>query len=107
MTNVATGLFVIVAAIFVSCASTDTLGVEAKRPAAKSEQLTPMISTAKKEDIIPMPTREVPAIKAKAEKGDIDAINKLIGYYLRHDQDAEAQIWSARRDEILSKRHGQ
>jgi hypothetical protein len=107
MTHIATGLFVIVAAILVSCASTDTPGVEAKRPAAKSEKLTAMISTARKEDIIPIPTREVPATKAKAEKGDIDAINKLIGYYLRHDQDAEAQKWSARRDEILSKRHGQ
>jgi hypothetical protein len=27
----------------------------------------------------------------KAERGDLDAINKLIGYYLQNAQEAEAQ----------------
>jgi len=61
-----------------------------------------MISTARKEDIIPIPTREVPAARKRAANGDIKAINKLIGYYLQHDEDAEAQKWSHRRDEILA-----
>ncbi|SRR6266550_2423583 len=106
MTQVAVTLIVVVAAILVSCAASDTPGVQAKRPAAKSEKLTVMISTARKQDIIPIPAREVPATKAKAEKGDIDAINKLIFYYLQHDREAEAQKWSDRRNEILLKQRG-
>ena len=93
--------------LLVGCATDRPAAVHAKRSQAQSEKLTVMISTARKEDIIPIPTREVPAARKRAANGDIKAINKLIGYYLKHDEDAEAQKWSHRRDEILAKRSGQ
>jgi hypothetical protein len=95
------------AVVFIGCAGSDKPAKQAQRFERKSEELTPMISTARREDVITISTRDVPAIKAKAGKGDIHAINKLIGYYLEHDQEAEAHKWTLRRDEILSKRRGQ
>ena|SRR6266536_5325220 len=107
MIQLAITLIVVVATILGSCAASDNRSVRAQRSQAKSEKVTVMISTAKKEDIIPISARELPAARARADKGDIDAINKLIGYYLQHDKDAEAQKWSHRREEILAKRRGQ
>ncbi|SRR6266568_4207923 len=105
-----TQLAVFLAAIcsfLVGCATNQPPSVQAKRSEAKSEKLTVMISSARKEDIVPIPAGEVPAAKKRATTGDLDAINKLIGYYLQHDEDAEAQKWSDCRDEILTKRRGQ
>ena len=95
------------AVVLIGCVGSDKPPRQAQGSEANSEKLIPMISTARREDVIAISTREVPATKAKAEKGDIDAINTLIGYYLQHDQEAEANKWSVRRDEILSMRRGQ
>jgi type IV pilus biogenesis protein CpaD/CtpE len=93
-----------VTAALMGCAAKDTASSGVKAGQQGSEKLIPMISTAKREDVIPISDSELPATKRRAEEGDLDAINKLVGYYLEHDQDAEARKWSTRRDEIISRR---
>ena len=100
-------LVIAFAVVLVGCAAGGNPPKQAPGSEPNPEKLTPMISTARREDVIAISNREVPATKAKARKGDIDAINKLIGYYLQHDQETEAHKWSVRRDEILSRRSGQ
>src|SRR5438552_19077607 len=106
MTQLAISL-VAVCNLLVGCSTNQPPPPQAQRSNAKSEKLTVMISSARKEDIVPIPSREVPAAKKRAAAGDLDAINELIGYYLQHDDDAEAHKWSDRRDKILAKRRGQ
>ena len=107
MTQLAISL-VAVCSLLVGCSTNQPPPPQTQRSNAKSEKLTVMISSARKEDIVPIPAREVPAAKKRATAGDLDAINKLIGYYLQHDDDdAEAHKWSDRRDKILANRRGQ
>ncbi|PYK36467.1 MAG: hypothetical protein DME54_00605 [Verrucomicrobia bacterium] len=91
-------------AALIGCAANDTTSSDMKNRQQASKKLVPMISTARKEDVIPISDSELATTRRRAESGDLDAINKLVGYYLQHDEDAEARKWSARRDEIISRR---
>jgi hypothetical protein len=96
-----------ITAALIGCAANNGTSSNVKGRQQASEKLVPMISTARREDVIPISDSELPATRRRAESGDLDAVNKLVGYYLQHDQDAEARKWSARREEIISRRSQQ